>query len=378
MMQAALLACQQWFLVVIWTLRALFSGPVIQFPRRLVVLLLGLPLLIGLQLIHWVGFVCDELFFRRYRRVTVRQPLFITGIPRSGTTHLQRVLARHDRLTSMQTWECLLAPSITERYLFRCLGRVFKPLSSLFRRVPFLKTMSSIHEFGLTEAEEDFVALLPVNACFLLVVLMPEAKHYWRLADFDRSMPARQKATILRFYHRLVQRHLWFHGEQLTYLCKNPSFMSWPESLNATFPDASFVFCERPAEKTVPSQLSSLKPGWEIVQGGDLSEPFSERIVQMLAGYYHRLEALDLAGIRGMRLPMRRLVSDLESSVRHVMTHADIAMTETFQAALDEEVRLSKQYQSQHRYEQQQHLSWERLRGYFPRSALTSMSEKGA
>ncbi|EAR08733.1 sulfotransferase [Reinekea blandensis] len=378
MMQAAIMAAQQWVLVVFGAFRALFSGSWVQFPRRLLVLLFGLPLLIGLQLIHWIGFACDELFFRRYRRVSVRRPLFITGIPRSGTTHLQRVLARHDRLSSMQTWECLLAPSITERYVFRWLGRVFKPLSSLFRRVPFLKTMASIHEFGLTEAEEDFVALLPVNACFLLVVLMPEAKHYWRLADFDRSMPARQKTTILGFYHRLVQRHLWFHGEHLTYLCKNPSFMSWPDSLKATFPDASFVFCERPAEKTVPSQLSSLKPGWEMVQGGDLSKAFSERIVRMLAAYYHRLEALDLTRIHGMRLPMRRLVKDLESSVHQVMTHADIAMTEAFRSALDEEVRLSKQYRSQHRYEQQQNLSWARLRRHFPQAALTSMSEKGA
>ena len=32
-------------------------------------------------------------------------------------------------------------------------------MSSLFRRVPFLKTMASIHEFGLTEAEEDLAAL---------------------------------------------------------------------------------------------------------------------------------------------------------------------------------------------------------------------------
>lgn len=378
MIKGALLAIQQWFLVVFWALRAVFRGPSVQFPRRLLIFLFGLPLLIGLQMIHWLGFAIDEVVFRGYRRIAVRQPLFITGIPRSGTTHLQRVLARHDRLTSMQTWECLLAPSITERYLFRLLGKVLKPLASFSRRIPFLQTMSSIHAFGLTEAEEDFVALLPINACFLLVVMMPESKHYWQLVDFDRSLTAHRKTAILGFYRRLIQRHLWFHGEQMTYLCKNPSFMSWPVSLKAEFPDAAFVFCERGAEKTVPSQLSSLQPGWSLMQGGAMSSGFSERIVHMLANYYHGLEKLDLTAVNGMTLPMRKLVKDLDSSILQVLSHGDIPMTATFRLALDEEVEASRQYRSQHRYDEPDVASWERLKQRFPAAALTPLSDKGA
>lgn len=47
--------------------------------RGLVVLLL-LPLMWLFALYHWLGLALDELLFRGYRRVCVRQPLFVLGV----------------------------------------------------------------------------------------------------------------------------------------------------------------------------------------------------------------------------------------------------------------------------------------------------------
>ena len=126
----------------------------------------------------------------------------------------------------MRTWECLFAPSITERYLVRALGRLLRPIARLFGRVrlPFMRQMDAIHQLGMNEPEEDFLALLPVNACFLVVVLFPEEASLWRLVRFDAAMPEPRKATLMRFYRRMIQKHLYFHGAKRRYLCKNPSF----------------------------------------------------------------------------------------------------------------------------------------------------------
>lgn len=362
------LAVGQMCQICFWTVRYLPAGSWRFLPRRVLAFGLAVPVFVLFQLLHWLGFALDEVLFRRYRRVKINRPVFVTGIPRSGTTHLQRVLAGHEQLTSMQMWECFLAPSITERYLFSSLSRLFSPLRKLSDhfRFPFFEKMRSVHKLGLNEAEEDFVALLPINACFLLVVLFPEVRHYWQLSDFDHSMSDKRKAAILRFYRRMIQKHLYFHGPQKRYLCKNPSFMSWIGSLNTEFEDASFLVCEREAAATVASQISSLRPIWRLIYGEDISADFSSKIVSMLAGYYHYLDSEALQEAHALHLPMSQLVSDLESTVKDVLKHCELPLTQAYASILSTESSASKTYRSSHSYDRKGVQGWSEMASDFP------------
>lgn len=346
------LAVGQMCQLCFWTVRYLPQGGWRQLPRRSLMFGLAVPVLIFFQMLHWLGFALDELFFRRYLKAQVKAPIFVTGIPRSGTTHLQRVLATHDHLSCMRTWECVLAPSISERYFYCMLGRLFQPaargLSHL--KLPFFKRMQAIHSFGLRDAEEDFIALMPINACFLLVLLFPGVEHYWNLSQFDQKLDEKEQRKILKFYFRLVQKHQFFHGEQLRYLSKNPSFLMWVKGLKRQFPDASFVLCEREPSATVPSQISSLQPVWQLLYGQAMPEHFQQRLVAMLAAYYHYLEHLPLSELHAMRVPMAELVSDLESIIRRVQRHTHLPATDVFQQSLAEQVNRAKNYRSQHQY----------------------------
>ncbi len=363
-----LLAPGQMVLICYWTLKNLPRGGWRKLPRRLVVFGLALPLFLILQCLHWLGFAVDELLFRGYRRVPVRRPVVVSGIPRSGTTHLQRVLAGHEQLTAMRTWECVLAPSIAERYLWGGLGRLCKPLGRLLRRLPsrFLREMETIHSLGLTEPEEDFLALLPVNGCFLLVVCFPEEPALWRLARFDRELPAERRRTLLDFYRRLVQKHLYYHGADRRYLCKNPAFVSWLEGLEATFPDADFVLCRRPAREVLPSQLSSLLPAWRLVNGGSLDEAFERRIVSMLADHYRYLDAFESRCGHCIDVPMHRLTADLEATVTDVLQRLELPLTATYRRVLDREVEKARGYSSGHRYRREAFsLQWAEVANLF-------------
>ena len=51
------------------------------------------PLFVLLQAINGAGLMLDYLLFPDFRRVRVREPLFVVGVPRSGTTFLHRLLA---------------------------------------------------------------------------------------------------------------------------------------------------------------------------------------------------------------------------------------------------------------------------------------------
>lgn len=321
--------------------------------RRLLVVAVGLPLLLLLQMVHWVGFVLDELFFRRYRQTAILAPIFITGVPRSGTTHLQRVMAHHEGLTTTATWECLLAPSITEKYIYRGIGKLIAPIAKKLSgiQLPFIAQMQSIHKLGIEEPEEDFLLLLPINACFLLVLVFPGMAQYWQLAHFEQHFSLKQRQTIMQFYALMVQKHLYALGGGRRYLSKNPSFCSWVPDLQAQFPDADIILCTRPAEKAVISQFSSLLPGWQMIHGQDQWSPdFEQRIIDMLVGYYQVIEQMGGQADCTI-LPMKTLVSEPQKTITELLTQTDVPMTDAFAKQLQQEAEKAKRYKSQHRYQ---------------------------
>ncbi|HCI11104.1 MAG TPA: sulfotransferase, partial [Alcanivorax sp.] len=165
-------------------------------PRRWLVMALFWPLFALLQAINGAGLLLDYLLFPDFRRVRVREPLFVVGVPRSGTTFLHRLLAGdRERFTTTALWELIFAPSITQRFFWRGVGRldalVGAPLSRLFFRLErwVLGGLDDVHQTGLRDPEEDYLALLPVLGCFLLVLAVPDPA-LWRLTYADRDLPA--------------------------------------------------------------------------------------------------------------------------------------------------------------------------------------------
>ncbi len=300
-----------------------------------------------LNALHWVGFLLDEVFFSRYRQLEITRPIAIVGVPRSGTTFLQRALATEPRFTTLTLLECVLAPSISERYLWFGLRRVIERIwpGRQFR----IDSMEAIHPIGLDEPEEDFLLLLWIHACFLLAVLFPDSERFWRLARFDMKVPDAMRREVFEFYRRCLQKHLYYHGPGKTLLSKNPSFTPMLGTLREHFPEAAIVGCVRPPEMTVPSQLSSLLPAFGIVGDGSVPAAFSTAMIGALRDYYE-----DLARFAEQDeifiVEMSRLNSELEAVVTEIFDMAGHAPSETFQSKLSALGSGGRNYESTHRY----------------------------
>ncbi|MEE8357593.1 MAG: hypothetical protein V3R33_09820 [Anaerolineales bacterium] len=60
------------------------------------------------EVLIWSGLLLDEVYFPSYHEIKIKQPVFIIGNPRGGTTFLQRLLAINtDSFISMRTGEFL-------------------------------------------------------------------------------------------------------------------------------------------------------------------------------------------------------------------------------------------------------------------------------
>ena len=325
---------------------------------RIPVIIAFVPLFALVQLIHWIGFLLDEILFPGYRKVEIKEPLFVLGVPRSGTTHLHRVLAQDQRLTTFNTWECLFALSVTERRFWMGLGRldalVGRPLGRLLawaeRRA--FGAMTEVHSMGLSDPEEDYFSLMPVLACFILILPFPTDPFLWRMGTFDRDMPAPERERLMDFYRSCLKRHLYVHGPGKRLLSKNAAFAPLAGTLRETFPDARFLVCLREPARTLPSQLSSLEPGVRLFGVLTVAPDFRDRLARQLGFYYENLASAlgDLPEERCAWVSMKDLKSDLTGSVTTAYRRLGLPLDEDFRGRLVAAAALAGPYRSSHHY----------------------------
>mgnify|MGYP006289853741 FL=1 len=332
--------------------------------RRWLTVLGFLPLILGVQVVHWIALILDECLFPGYRRMAVRQPLFIVGVPRSGTTLLQRVMAADDtQFTTLRTWELVLAPSILQK-------RLLLGLSAVDRRLPgrplhraldwaerkILGEMDHIHRLSLHAPEEDFLLLLPVMFCFALVVAFPSSEDLWRVSRFDRAVPANLRHRVMAFYKGCLQRHLYVMGRGRRLLSKNVSFVPFLASMRETFPDLCVLACRRDPVKVVPSQISSLLPGLHAFGYVDDDPEFRKRILEMLVFYYGHMdgELGKLPSERRITLDIREIRDGLEAAIDRVYGRLGLSIAPGFAERLRGLARESAAYRSSHHYSLEQ------------------------
>lgn len=264
--------------------------------RRLLVLLVFIPCFLCLQLLHWVCLLLDNLFFPGFRKAQIREPLFVTGIPRSGTTFVHRVLAADTgQFTTMKTWEVILAPSILQKRLLHGLSAVDRLFGSPLRRFTEWLTrklagdFDDIHPVGLWSAEEDYLALLPAAGCFIMVLAFPGSPSLWQLGRFQ-EMPAPKRRVLLDFYKGILQRHLYAEGKGRRLLSKNAAFGSWIPDLRRTFPDARYLVCVREPRSALRSLVSSLRGGMRLFASERAAEFYARELQTVLAHAYRIIQ----------------------------------------------------------------------------------------
>ena len=325
--------------------------------QRIALMLCFWPLFLLVQLMNGAGLLLDYLLFPDFRRVSVRAPLFVVGVPRSGTTFLHRLLAMDERFTTTALWELLFAPSITQRHLWYAVAgldrRVGRPFARLLlwleRRV--LGGLDGVHKTGLLDPEEDYLGLVPVWGCFLMVLVVPTPA-LWRLTFLDRDGTEAEKARLMTAYRRFVQRHLYFHGQHKQLLSKNPSFTPWIDTLSRAFRDARFIGCLRSPSQAVPSQINSILIGARLFEGRDTTEYWREGFLAMLDYYYrHLLAALDsLPANRQFLSVMEVMASNPATTVLDLYRQFGWQADPLFLEKLQEQDARARQYRSGHQY----------------------------
>lgn len=332
-------------------------------PKRIGLVLLVYPLYVLVQIATWAGFLLDGIFFRDYRDLEIREPVYIVGNPRSGTTFLQRLLAQDEKtFISMRTWEMLLAPSVTMRKLFWALssldGWLGKPLARLLGMLEEgWQEDNVVHRIALRAPEEDEYLLIHIFSTlkiWLYVAMLDEVERY---TYFDSQMPEEDKRRIMTFYTRCVRRHLYAHGSSdRHYLAKNPHFSPMVDTLYRHFPGVKIIYLARNPLDMIPSYISLKENEWQLL--GNPSEPYSSReyILDMAHHWYeYTLKRLDQAPQdSAIVVNFDDLVTDARAVVVSIYEQFGFELSPEFDQVLRKATRQARSHESEHEYSLQE------------------------
>lgn len=306
----------------------------------------------------WFAFLLDEIFFPGYRRQKVRSPVFIIGNFRSGSTLLQRLIAKDQEImTAMKTWEIYLAPSITQRKILKFASRVdSKWFNGWFKKQLIVRDDKSLgeipmHRVGLWEVDEDEGILMHNITSTFSMFVFPFMDAFRQYLYFDTEMPEDERHMSMEFYYRMVQKHMYLNNGKC-YIAKNPAFSVKIDSLREYFPDAKFVYLVRNPVDMLASKTSFFSFIWHYF-GSPLEEyPFREELLELTRHWYtYSLDRLKtLPDSEYLVIRYDHLVGNLQASIRTIYDHFGLSFSEEYSLVVNEAVQKAAGYVSKHKY----------------------------
>jgi hypothetical protein len=202
--------------------------------------------------------------------VVIDRPVFITGMPRSGTSILFELLAQDERFLAPANWEYVLPCPPPEAATYRTDPRVPRAhdlITQMCRVAPNYQTM---HELG---------AWIP-NECGVSMRLSFLSQHltaYFQVPTYTNWLFGADQTPAYRYHKRLLKLLQWKNPRE-NWLLKDPAHQSFLPTLFEVFPDARVIVTHRDPLKAQGSVTNLL--GTHYWMRSD--KPFDARAFEQL------------------------------------------------------------------------------------------------
>lgn len=199
--------------------------------------------------------------------VPVRKPVFVVGLPRTGTTFLHRLLSLDPAVRAPLLWELLspvpgvlkksgaLSDDFAKDAAFRAEA---VRLQIKKRQDAGDRALENIHEIGYDVPEECLMAMSDEIPCLTQNFYAV----YMNTTEFFSKVGKAQIERTYRHYRKVLQLLAFqrddIHGAR-SWMLKSPIHLFYIQELAAVFPDATVIWTHRHPVSAVPSLCSLLK-----------------------------------------------------------------------------------------------------------------------
>ena len=183
-----------------------------------------------------------------YERVAVERPIFVTGLPRTGTTALHRLLGADPQHQGLEMWLAEFPQPRPPRDTWDA-NPVYQQMQAQFARH---------HEENPDYTGLHFMTADGLEECWQLLRQSLHSVSYETLAhlpSYSRWLSERDWTPSYRRHRRNLQL-IGLNDPGKRWVLKNPSHLFALDAIMEVYPDALVVQCHRPPETILASMCS--------------------------------------------------------------------------------------------------------------------------
>ena len=207
--------------------------------------------------------------------VEIKKPIFIFGMPRSGTTLLHNLFAQASNARVPRYWEIVSpAPPPTESEL-RTDRRIQRAKRESFLRSRWLlPEMEAIHYIRANSPEE-------CHLLFQIDFSTPLYALYWNCPRYFEHLMAKNMRDSYQYFRSILQILKWkTAGEYM--VMKSPHHLFHLDALFEVFPDGRFIQLHRNPHETIASSCSMFATLRKSLTNGPDLQQTGEQILKVL------------------------------------------------------------------------------------------------
>lgn len=180
----------------------------------------------------------------------IRQPIFVIGLPRAGTTFFHNLLAADPLSRSPLTWEIMYPSPPPEEATYATDPRIARAKAAMEFEGFMQPELQAIHPFDALRPEE-------CNFIWELSFVTPNYSAWWEVPNYRKLIYSMDFRPVYEEEKKVLQ-HLQFRFKRERWVLKTPAHMAWLGQLLDVFPDACLVQCHRDPAKVLPSLANNL------------------------------------------------------------------------------------------------------------------------
>ena len=276
------------------------------------------------QLVNRLRYVRDRKRYPEILDQKIVRPIVVLGLPRTGTSKLQRVLSADPQVQRMDYWRVINPAPFPDEEPGHPKGRVEAALAVERMLTTQFPGWMARHPTEALQPDEELHLMQGSFECMISWLFARAPAYYDYISRCDQR-------PMYRHLHAQMQYLQWQDGgaRGRPWIMKSPVHINALDVLLETFPDAVLVHCHRDLQKVLPSFASLIEEARKI--GSDQVDP---RIVGSEMFEYWAT-ALDRYLIVRDQLPADRIldvqfeevVNDIVGVIRRVYDCASRVLT---------------------------------------------------